>query len=311
MRPLRNLIFYILSVFVGAAIIAPWIYKFIHFCAQHFSIFQALARQDFHRYLNRCMLIIALIGLVPLFRSFGFKKLTDLGIAPLKDNLKRIGLGFLFGFITLAIAVILALTFNVRHFDSERTTSQIFRHLFNASLSAIVVGVLEEILFRGGIFGALKRFYHWQTALLISSGVYALCHFFTQMGNFTEVHWYSGFIGLALMFRGFTDLTALIPGFINLFLAGWILGELYRRSGNLYLSIGTHAGWIFWVKSYGFFTRESAEAGKWLLGSNKLIDGWAAMIVLVVFLIAIIKLYNTTDDRNKTADDHKNDLKGV
>ena len=96
--------------------------------------------------------------------------------------------------------------------------------------------------------------------------------------------WYSGFVQLAGMVRGFLELGQLVLGFLNLTLAGVILGLAYQRSGSLYFSIGLHAGWIFWLKSYGFMTRELPATHPWLWGSSKLIDGWGALAVLGVTL---------------------------
>ncbi len=92
---------------------------------------------------------------------------------------------------------------------------------------------------------------------------------------------------------GFTDLNVVIPGFFNLTLAGVLLGLAYQRTGNLYFSIGLHAGWIFWLKSYGTLTTPVANALPWLFGTNKLIDGWLALAVLIACLPALIRLTPT------------------
>jgi hypothetical protein len=46
------------------------------------------------------------------------------------------------------------------------------------------------------------------------------------------------------------------------------------------MSIGLHAGWIFWLKSYGFLTRETHGAARAWWGSERLIDGWLPLAVL-------------------------------
>jgi hypothetical protein len=92
------------------------------------------------------------------------------------------------------------------------------------------------------------------------------------------------------MLGGFADFHALVPGFFNLTLAGVMLGLAYQRTGNLYFSIGLHAGWIFWLKTYGAFTISAPHAATWFWGTGKLIDGWLALIVLVVTLVVFIFL---------------------
>jgi hypothetical protein len=86
------------------------------------------------------------------------------------------------------------------------------------------------------------------------------------------------------MLRGFADFHALVPGFFNLTLVGILLGLAYQRTGNLYFSVGLHAGWIFWLKTYGAFTTDSAGEKIWFWGSGKMIDGWLAFFVLLATL---------------------------
>ena len=144
----------------------------------------------------------------------------------------------------------------------------------------MVVATLEEILFRGGIFGGLRRVLYWPFALLISSAIYALVHFLQRAELTGPVVWNSGLALLPHMLGGFADFHALVPGFFNLTLAGVLLGLAYQRTGNLYFSIGLHAGWIFWLKIYGHFTADAPQAAIWFWGSGKMIDGWLAFFAL-------------------------------
>ncbi len=154
-------------------------------------------------------------------------------------------------------------------------------------LTAIVAGFLEELLFRGALFGALRRAHRWTTALIVSSAVYALVHFFQRPSSPANITWSSGLEMLPRMCQGFVDFQMLVPGFFALLLAGIILGVAYERTGNLYLSIGLHAGWVFWLKFYGILTVESSVGGSWFWGSSKLIDGWLALGILLPMLVLI------------------------
>ena len=78
----------------------------------------------------------------------------------------------------------------------------------------------------------------------------------------------------------------LVPGFFVLTLAGMILGLAFQRTENLYCSLGLHAGWIFWLKFYGYLTVARPGGNPWFWGTSKLIDGWLALILLApVFVI--------------------------
>ena len=91
------------------------------------------------------------------------------------------------------------------------------------------------------------------------------------------------------MLRGFVDFEQVVPGFFNLTLAGALLALGYQRTGNLFFSIGLHAGWIFWLKSYGLLTREAAGANASFWGTSQLIDGWLALVVLSLALWLLSK----------------------
>ena len=196
--------------------------------------------------------------------------------------------GLLLGFISLAVVAGMAIVCGNRVFIQIADAQKVAAIIFNAIGTAMIVAVLEEILFRGGLFGGLRKILYWPFALIASSGIYALAHFL-QRAEFTgAVTWTSGLVLLPRMLGGFTDFHAFVPAFFNLTLAGILLGLAYQRTGNLYFSIGLHGGWIFWLKTYGALTVGASRAGMWFWGTGKMIDGWLAFIVLVA-MFAVLK----------------------
>ena len=279
MRPLWALLIYLAVVFIGGALLAPWLY----WLAQHLP-FPKIAGAPFNRFVGRSLLFFALAGLWPALCAFGVKSGREIGVAPPYGNFKKLFGGLTLGFFSLAIVAGMAIGFGGRVISTDLTPHKIVGTIFGAIGTAAVVAVLEEILFRGGLFGGLRRVIYWPFALLISSMVYALVHFL-QRGEITgAIAWNSGLILLPQMLRGFADFHALVPGFFNLTLAGILLGLAYQRSGNLYFSIGLHAGWIFWLKIYGALTFVPMRDASWFWGSGKLIDGWLAFFVLAATL---------------------------
>jgi membrane protease YdiL (CAAX protease family) len=89
------------------------------------------------------------------------------------------------------------------------------------------------------------------------------------------------------MFRNLGDLHTIVPGVLNLTLAGMLLAWAYQCTGNLYFSIGLHAGWIFWVKAYAIATTLAPAADKWWWGTGRMaiVNGWVALPVLVGTLL--------------------------
>ncbi len=281
MRPLRALAFYIAVVFLGGALLAPWLYKLAQAGA---TTLPQIADAPFPRFLNRCLQFLALAGLWPLLRGLGARKITDLGLVKPSGHWRELLGGFLMGFVSLAVLAALAVLAGARTLQGNLVFTKIASTLLSALLTAGIVAVLEEVLFRGGIFGGLRRVLDWRWALGVSSAVYALVHFLARASVPGPVTWNSGFRQLGLMLAGFTDWQMLIPGFFNLTLAGVLLALAYQRTGNLYFSMGLHGGWIFWLKSYRAVTRQSPDTNLWLWGSSKMIDGWLALVVLTVTL---------------------------
>jgi membrane protease YdiL (CAAX protease family) len=287
MRPLRVLAIYIIAVFIGGALLAPWLY----WLAQHFAhAMPKVASSPLSRYVHRSFIAIALIGLWPLFKNLGATSAADLGLVRPAGQSKKIGAGFLLGFVSLAVVAGLALAVHARQFNESMTTSKLLERLLTAVLTAVIVAVIEEILFRGALFGALRKVLHWKLALLISSMVYAIMHFIESARFDGTVTWHSGLELLPRMFHGMTEFQAMVPGFFNLTLAGALLALAYQRTGNLYFSIGLHCGWIFWVKFYGLVTQDVPGANAWWWGTGKLINGWAALPVLAIALLVFTRL---------------------
>lgn len=290
MKPVLALAVYAAVVFLGGALLAPWLYWLAQAGAE---VLPGIAGQPFHRFVNRAWLGLALIGLWPLLRSLGARSWADLGLVRPAGQWRRLAGGFALGFFSLAVVAALALGAGARRFDAALSAGKLASQLGGALLTAAVVGTLEEVLFRGGIFGGLRRAWSWRGALALSSGIYALVHFFAPARHAGTVTWISGLALLPQMLRGFVELHAVVPGFFNLALAGALLGLAYQRTGNLFFSIGLHAGWIFWLRSYRVLTDPAPGADAWLWGSNQMIDGWLALAVLGVTLGVFLRWSRT------------------
>jgi CAAX protease family protein len=294
MRPLRALVIYIVVVFVGGALLAPWLYWLVQEFAHSIP---KIASEPFHRFVDRSLLVLALAGLWPLLRALGIKSAPGIGLAPLQGQWNKLLGGLLLGFLSLAIVAGLTLVGGGRDFVRTETAHKAVGVIFSAIGTAVVVAVIEEILFRGGVFGGLRKFFYWPLALIISSMIYALVHFLRRADFAGTVTWSSGLVLLPQMLAGFADLHALLPGFFNLTLVGVLLGLAYQKTGHLYFSMGLHAGWIFWLKTYGAFTAAPSGAANWFWGTGKMIDGWLALMVLagVLLLFKFLPLGHKTD----------------
>lgn len=310
MRPVRVLLLYLAYVFLGGALLAPVLWWLVQrnagFTPEQLAApltpeakdalnwVQKLARNPFHRYVNRSFLILAVLGLYPLLRTLGANSWAAVGLnCPWKQWRVAAGgwlRGFGWGFVSLALVAAGALLTGARQINPSQPASWWLSHFLNAAAAALLVSILEELLFRGVLHASLRRIHPFLVAALVSSGIYALVHFFSRPPSPTEIHWFSGLQIFAQMLRGFVDFPMLIPGFLNLTLAGLSLAVAFEYSRSLYFSIGLHAGWIFWLKSYAFLSVEKSPSTFW--GSSKLIDGWAALLILSVVFFALSRKKN-------------------
>jgi uncharacterized protein len=292
MRPVLLLVLYFAAVFLGGALLAPWLHALVQMMAQDLPSLQGLAGAPFHRYMTRCWLIAGVLGLWPLARALGLDSREKLGLQAVGNGRTGVLAGFALGFVTLALAAGLTVGFGPRSWNLDHSIGVWAEYLFKAAAAAVVVAVIEELFFRGLLFGALRQSMGWPGALVSSGLVYAFLHFFERAVHEGPVTWSSGLALLPRMLRGFGDVEALLPGFFNLMLAGGLLGLAYQRTGDLRFAIGLHAGWIFWLKSYGLLTRagDDGSVATWLWGTGKLIDGWMCLPLLLAAVPLVNRL---------------------
>lgn len=297
MRPVRALLIYLAAVFIGGALLAPWLWQLAQLGG---PAFPHLAHTAFHRYVDRCFQIIALVGLWPFMRALGATSRREIGLVSPFGQFRNLGGGLLVGVVSLAVVAAVSLAGHGREVVQHLSSAKITGTLLGAAATAVLVAVLEEILFRGGVYGGLRRVVHWTMALMISSIIYALVHFLQgpQIGG--PIHWNSGLVALQSMLAGFADVHQLVPGFFSLTVAGMMLALAYQRTGTLYFSIGLHIGWIFCLKTYGGLTAPTAPVPSWFYGSGKLIDGWLAFFVMVAVLAGCLLWLPKSDRRSLT-----------
>lgn len=282
-RPILALAVYLAAVFAGGALLAPWLYHAVQAIAPG----SAVARTAFARYVNRALLLVALAGVPFYLRAAGIRRWRDVGLDPRNVRWRRVSGGFALGFVSLAAVCAVALAYGGRAL-SPRTPGQLAAQLAGALATALVVAVIEELLFRGSIFGGLRRALPWGVALVLSSAIYALVHFMGRPENPPAIGWLSGVRVLPSMLAGMARPGGLVPAFLNLTLAGCVLALAYQLTGDVCTSIGIHAGWIFWLKFYGTLTRDVPGVDTVFWGTRKLVDGWLAFVALVMVLTIVL-----------------------
>jgi len=238
---------FIPAAFLGGALLAPLLWNLVHGSPAPLAFLDS--HDDFHRFINRAVYLLALLGLYPLLKANGLLAWASVGLPRPSGKWRNLGLGLALGLGSLVILgglgpLVLPMSFSIGE------DAQWFRHFKNALLTMVAVALLEELLFRGVLFGSLRRCLEWRLAAVLGSLLFAAAHFLdAKPSNPDTITWISGLITLPKMTRPILEDSPAFIRFINLFLAGLILCCLYQRTENLYCSIGLHAGWILGGKT--------------------------------------------------------------
>lgn len=282
------LLCYLVGVFAGGALVAPWLFHLGQWAAAEFAPFQALAGQPFHRYANRALLVTAVLGLWPLLRVLNLADRRALGLTNPLAARRELALGLALGFGSLLLAALVLAVAGGRNFYFGHPPAVLLQLFITATLAAVAVAVLEETIFRGVVFGALRRSWPLWAVLVASAALYSAVHFLARVEHTGPVGWDAGLALLPRMMGGIAAPENLLPA-LTLAVAGVALGLARERTGNLWFAIGLHAGWVFWLKVFKTVTA-AGPAGGAFWGTEKLLDGWLALLVMAGVLVVVARL---------------------
>ena len=174
---------------------------------------------------------------VKLFERHPAEDIPASRIAP--DTLKGLGLGF--GFFIIVVGIMCAA--GLYHFEAFRTDADSLAANLVSFFAFLVVGVAEEIIFRGILFRWIDEKWGFVAALIVSSIIFGLLHIFQPEATL----WSSFAIAVE---------------------AGLLLGAAYKYSGTLWLPIGIHWAWNFTQGNIFGFAVSGSDAGDALIQAS-------------------------------------------
>jgi membrane protease YdiL (CAAX protease family) len=155
-------------------------------------------------------------------------------------------------------------------------------------VGALLVGFIEEGLFRGMLFGALRRSVGFWGGAVISSLIYSAVHFAKPKPPVGAVygHWYSGLDLIPQLFNTVDLGPHFFPLALTLFFLGMVLCAFYQRTGSLYVSIGLHAGLVWLMRIGGYFFERNEARLPWLFGGGDVVSkSYIALFVMGAFTL--------------------------
>ncbi len=176
--------------------------------------------------------------------------------------------------------------------------SQLVSKIDDAILASLLIGSLEEIVFRGLVFRMFYTALRPITAILLSSFFFAVLHFKTPEFSLGEMAPSEVGIAEAAQIAAGTAVAVFtefdLKYILAIFLVGVVLHQVFLLSSNLWASIAIHAGWVFTIKLFGnaFATTEQASS---FSGTTRVADGYWVSIVLIIFVALFAYLLHKKD----------------
>ena len=290
------------SVFIGAllfgAILAYPVYSGI-------ALFDEM---QFHRVISRTTLLSGLLFSILYLRFCGL--LSKDGLAWRSGGMTKkhaLTAGFASGvFIVLSMDSCFLLL-DIYQFDAGVDTSALTLLVvgIKAILTGILVGLVEETIFRGALFGGLNKQSNATIALLATSLLYAAVHFlkYRAVPADVEIGWFTGIeIFPAALFRFSNPVT--VDSFITLFILGVLFAFIRIRSNSIIPCIGLHAGIVASLKYFNYLTNyESGSQYDFLVNKIDHQFGYLASALLLLAMLFYHFLTLPSDENHPVGQD--------
>ncbi len=260
---------------------------------------------DFGKVMRRILMVVALIIFIVFRKSLRFGALISSGLKIRPGFLKQFLFGFLLAGTPLLIYYGLGLLTGawIIHIDYDSAGVTIL-YIIKYALIGCLIGIIEEILFRGFVLQSFLESMSLLVAVCACSLIYSMLHFFkADVFVSTGFQPFVGFVTIAQFFKPiFFEFFKNIPAIIGLFLVGVVLSYAFIKTKSLYLSIGLHTGMVFMMKVDGMFLVRVREKLGWLFGDSKLVTGVLVWFFLILILFVIKRIYSRTVPVNQGND---------
>lgn len=244
-----------------------------------------LAPFPFPKYVNRGVLIAAVLLLVPFLRWVGVTSPAALGVAPNRRRWQHLGAGVGIGLAGLLVVASVLMAVGMFRWR---------KHIHVGPIAAVVAGawvvaILEEVFFRGALLGVVRRRLSWPKALTFVSLLFAALHFIKSPKRYpdvADVGWLTGFRVAPELLWQWSEPRLVVGGFTTLVLVGAILGYSVVKTRSLYFAVGLHAGWVMALRGFDYLTTRQAEASMWF--GKDLVTGLAPVLMLLVTFAVVV-----------------------
>ena len=265
-----------------------------------FALLSLVTDAEFHRVISRTTLISGLVFSLLYLRYNQLLSLQGIAWRDGRSSKGRLFLnGFLAGFLIMLAIVSCFVLLGIYHFDPavDTTLSALAEITIKGLLAGLLVGLVEEVIFRGALLGGLEKQTNVMVAVILTSLFYALVHFikFRALPEGMEPGWLTGievFPAALFRFKFWPTLDACI----TLFILGLFLAIVRVRSKSILPCIGMHAAIVLVMKVFFYlanYTKENNYA--FLVNAYDHQFGYLSSGMLLLFLA----LYYFIDEKRQ------------
>lgn len=253
----------------------------------------------FRKYLTYATLISGLIisGVyLQLYNSLSFKAFGYSGKS--LKFLNSMFNGFIYGMIIMLIIEVLLLLLGIHEIDTSRsiTMASIAERIAKALLAGLLIGLVEESIFRGALFTGLYKQTGAVITVFFSSLVYSTVHFirYRDLPADTDISWLTGISMMPEAFRRFHE-WSIVDYFLTLFIFGVLLGLLRLKHRGIAACIGVHAGIVMLIKLADYFTNRTHNSNyDYMVSQYNSTFGWISFAVILLFTVFYLLKLNAS-----------------
>ncbi len=253
---------------------------------------------EYRKYVTYATLLSGLIISGVYLRASNLLSFAAFGFSGEKRRyFQRLALAFLFGILLMLTIELLLHVLDIHVLDQQRSygLDVFIVRLIKAVLVALLISLLEEAIFRGGLFAGLCKNTGVIAAVVLSSLLYAAVHFFRyqNLPADTEIGWLTGISMMPdAMYRFYR--WSILDYFSTLFIFGVLLALLRLKFGSIAACIGVHAGVVTSVKLSDYYTNRIREGEfDYLVSPYNSTFGWLSFgVILLVVIFYLMKKDN-------------------
>ena len=288
-------------IYLGAMLFASFFAPVVYFSLQAWAerapnaLNTYLAAKDFPRYFDRVRWLPVLLFLPWLLKHCDLWSWTRLGYGRISGYWRPLLGWFLIGWaLLMVVAGLQTLSYGL-DIRSGLDSSDVLFSALGALVSALIVALLEETIFRGVVLRLVYSALETVPAILLSALFFAFVHFKKIPSPIwtdeTPVNWLSGFV------VGFWTLLSVVTTFdpytfATTFLAGVSLSIVFLWKGSLWPCVGLHPGWVGFRLFYRDVFELDPGRADILLGTTAIVDGLFTIGLLALFTCGLMSFWS-------------------